>query len=83
MNDEVQIDNNKQEAEVPTPGDQPSTENVTLGVVDLQNAIQIIDIAMTRGAFRANEAAQIGTVFDKLTKFVASVQNSMNADDNT
>tara|TARA_B100000497_G_C7664381_1_gene400416 strand:+ start:827 stop:1078 length:252 start_codon:yes stop_codon:yes gene_type:complete len=83
MNEEVQTDNSNQEAEVPTPGDQPSAENVTLGVGDLQNAIQIIDIAMTRGAFRANEAAQIGTVFDKLTKFVASVQNSMNADDNT
>ena len=45
--------------------------------------MQIIDLAMTRGAFRANEAVQVGTVYNKLTQFVGSVQNSIDANNNT
>jgi|TARA_B110000503_G_C7164851_1_gene421389 hypothetical protein len=53
---------------------QAATEQVTLGVVDLQNAAQVIDVAVSRGAFRAAEAAQVGTVFNRLTSFIQSVQ---------
>jgi hypothetical protein len=49
-------------------------EPVTLGVADLQNAAQVIDVAVTRGAFRASEAAQVGTVFNRLAAFIQSVQ---------
>ena len=45
-----------------------------LGVIDLQNAAQIIEVAVARGAFRANEATQIGGVYDRLTAFIKTVQ---------
>lgn len=47
----------------------------SLGVTDLQNAAQVIDLAMQRGAFRASEAAQVGVVYNRLTAFITSVQD--------
>jgi hypothetical protein len=44
-----------------------------LTVTDLQNIRSIIDIAATRGAFKANEMAAVGTVFNKLYIFLAAV----------
>lgn len=44
-----------------------------LTVTDLQNIRAIIDVAATRGAFKANEMAAIGTVFNKLDVFLAAV----------
>jgi len=52
---------------------QPSEESATVDQIsfqDLQNVVQIIDVASERGAFRANEMSQIGTVYDKLRGFV-------------
>tara|TARA_B100001769_G_scaffold271268_1_gene263792 strand:+ start:452 stop:715 length:264 start_codon:yes stop_codon:yes gene_type:complete len=60
----------------PTEAEAPAT--VQLGVQDLQNAAQIIDIAMSRGAFRANEAAQVGAVYNKIEAFIKSVAESQN-----
>jgi hypothetical protein len=51
-----------------TPGTQPS-----LSIQDLQNMLLVIDLAVTRGAFRGAEISQIGQVFDKLNQFVQSV----------
>jgi hypothetical protein len=59
-------------------GTQP--EPATLGVADLQNAAQVIDVAVSRGAFRAAEAAQVGTVFNRLVAFIQSVQAQQNPD---
>ena len=59
------------EAEAPAP--------VQLGVQDLQNAAQIIDIAMSRGAFRANELSNVGGIADKLTKFLQHVADQQKA----
>ena len=53
-------------------------EQATLGVADLQNAAQVIDVAVSRGAFRAAEAAQVGTVFNRLVAFIQSVQAQQN-----
>jgi len=50
----------------------------SLGVQDLQNCAQIIDIAMSRGAFRANEAAQVGAVYNKIDAFIKSVAETQN-----
>ena len=51
----------------------PEAEAPQLGVGDLQNCAQIIDAAVSRGAFKASEAAQVGAVYNKITAFVASV----------
>ena len=53
-------------------------EAPSLGVQDLQNAAQIIDIAMSRGAFRANEAAQVGAVYNKIETFIKTVADQQN-----
>ena len=60
---------------------QPDTSGVTLGVADLQNVIQIIDVALARGAFRGAEAGTVGAVYEKLTEFVKqTIQQTSNAD---
>lgn len=53
-------------------------EPTTLGVADLQNAAQIIDAAVSRGAFKAGEAAQVGAVYNKIQAFIQSVLESQN-----
>ena len=60
------------------PAANAEVEAPSLGVADLQNCAQIIDIAMSRGAFRANEAAQVGAVYNKIEAFVKSVADQQN-----
>lgn len=57
----------------------PAGEAATLGVADLQNAAQVIDVAVSRGAFRAGEAAQVGAVYNRLVAFIQSVQQQQAA----
>lgn len=57
----------------------PAGEAATLGVADLQNAAQVIDVAVSRGAFRASEAAQVGAVYNRLAAFIQSVQQQQAA----
>ena len=54
----------------------PEAEAPQLGVADLQNAAQIIDAAVSRGAFKAAEAAQVGAVYNKITTFIQSVADA-------
>lgn len=54
-----------------------------LGLVDLQNAAQIIEVAVARGAFRANEATQVGSVYDRLAAFIRTVQANQPAEAGT
>lgn len=42
-------------------------------IVDLQNILQVIDVAATRGAFRGNELTSVGSVRDKLAAFLEAV----------
>jgi len=78
-------ENNLAEEPITTDGSTPElpeveqAEPITLGVADLQNAAQVIDVAVTRGAFRAAEAAQVGTVFNRLVAFIQSVQEQQGA----
>ena len=60
------------------PAEAEQAQAPSLVVHDLQNCAQIIDIAMTRGAFRANEAAQVGAVYNKIEAFVKSVAEQQN-----
>jgi hypothetical protein len=54
--------------QVETPAEAP-----TIGIVDLQNALKIIDAAAERGAFRGNELTAVGTVRDKINAFLDSL----------
>jgi uncharacterized protein YggE len=57
---------------------QPST-SVAFTVQDLTNLRSIIDLAASRGAFRANEMGAVGTVFNKLDEFLNSVNSAGDA----
>lgn len=48
---------------------QPPT---TINVGDIALAAQYIDVAFRRGAFQASEAAEVGTLFNKLAGFVSA-----------
>ena len=68
-------ENNIQANATDASASQQPVENVTLGVADLQNAAQIIDVAVQRGAFKAGEAAQVGAIFNKIIAFITSSIN--------
>jgi hypothetical protein len=58
---------------------QPQGPDLT--VTDLQNLRAIIDVACTRGAFKAAEMAAVGTVFNKLDTFLNAVAPQQPAQD--
>ena len=49
--------------------DDPSS----LSIGDLKNLSTILDVASSRGAFRANEMASVGLIYNKLQAFLAKV----------
>lgn len=51
-----------------------------LTVTDLQNIRAIIDVAATRGAFKAAEMSAVGTVFNKLDTFLNAVVPAQSAE---
>ena len=48
-------------------------ENQTITVTDLGAIKNIIDLACTRGAFRADEMQQVGELYNKLNNFLEAV----------
>jgi len=63
----------------PQTGQQPGSD---LSISDLKNISTIIDVASTRGAFRANEMATVGVMFNKLSAFLAKVAPEQKPDVN-
>ena len=59
------------EAQQAPAGQAPAGADLSIG--DLKNLATIIDVASTRGAFRANEMATVGVMFNKLQAFLAKV----------
>ena len=48
-------------------------ENKEITIADLNLLKDIVDLASTRGAFRAAEMKEIGEVYDRLTNFLEAV----------
>ena len=55
----------------PTAPAQPDPMALSIG--DLKGLASIIDVASTRGAFKANEMAGVGFLYNKLQAFLAKV----------
>ena len=57
------------------PADQqaPQQDPTALSIGDLKNLSTILDVASTRGAFKANEMAGVGFLYNKLQAFLAKV----------
>ena len=54
----------------------PQAESaLELTVNDLNAIKQIIDVASSRGAFKANEMAVVGTTYNKLEQFLNAVSS--------
>ena len=45
-----------------------------LTIADMASVLNIIDVACSRGAFRANEMSALGPVYDRLKLFVDASQ---------
>ena len=54
-------------------------ENNQLTLTDLANIHQLIDLASSRGAFRAAEMQQVGEIYNKLTVFLSAVATQQSA----
>lgn len=55
-----------------TPNDAPQTEQPSLNLQDLILVAQIIQISSQRGTFKADELANVGTLYNKLIAFLQS-----------
>ena len=55
----------------PAGGPQPDPNALSIG--DLKNLASILDVASTRGAFKAGEMAGVGFLYNKLQAFIAKV----------
>jgi len=65
--------------EQPAAGTQTATD---LNIADLRNIALVIDVASTRGAFRANEMATVGLIYNKLQAFLAKVAPETKLEEN-
>jgi len=64
----------KTQAPAPEAPQAEGQVNAELTVTDLNAIKQIIDVASSRGAFRANEMAVVGQTYNKLESFLGAVQ---------
>lgn len=59
-----------------TPPTNTTMEPVQLTIADLQMLSRIVDLASRRGAFQAGELSQVGDAYNKLSGFLAYVENT-------
>ncbi len=53
---------------------QPEPQQTELSIADLQNLKTLVEVAVRRGAFGANEMSSIGPVYDRLNNFLTATQ---------
>jgi hypothetical protein len=68
------------EVEQSVEGDAPEQQQASLSLEELNALLQIVDLAVSRGAFRGAEASQVGAVFDRLNNFLNIVAQSQQAE---
>ena len=61
------------ESTAPAGQQAPQPDPTALSIGDLKNLTTILDIASTRGAFKASEMAGVGYIYNKLQAFLAKV----------
>jgi hypothetical protein len=62
-----------QPQQAPAGTQAPQADPTALSIGDLRNLSTILDVASTRGAFKANEMAGVGFLYNKLQAFLAKV----------
>ena len=76
MTDSVQETSQVEEAQAQAPAQEAAAE---LNINDLNAMKVIIDIASSRGVFKPNEMAVVGTTYNKLTTFLDQVAKQAEA----
>jgi len=73
-----QVENTEAVANTAITEDQmaPAGDDVSLNLNDLVNIKHIVDVASARGAFKPDEFAIIGTVYNRLDAFVAAASKA-------
>jgi hypothetical protein len=59
----------------------PQPDPTALSIGDLKNLSVVLDVASTRGAFKAAEMANVGFLFNKLQAFLAKVAPEQKPED--
>ena len=59
-------------------GTGPTADQGQITLNDLAVLLQVVNLATERGAFRANELTQVGSVYDKVQTFLAKVEAEQN-----
>ena len=57
--------------------------NITITITDLVAIRNVLNMAAERGAFKAEEMLEVGTVYSKLNSFLQAVIAQANAQDQT
>ena len=69
-----------EEVEQSADDNAPAEPQASLSLEELGGLLQIVDLAVSRGAFRGAEASQVGAVFDRLNNFLSIVAQSQQAE---
>ena len=70
-----------QPQKAPAEQQAPQQDPTALSIGDLKNLSTILDVASTRGAFKANEMAGVGFLYNKLQAFLAKVAPEQKPED--
>jgi hypothetical protein len=73
MTDEVKAQEAQTAADQPAATEAPQAQSPDLNVNDLVALRSIIEVATTRGAFKATELEAVGKTFNKLNTFLEAV----------
>jgi hypothetical protein len=73
MTDEVKAQEAQTAPEQPVAQETPQAQSPDLNVNDLAALRSIIEVATTRGAFKATELEAVGKTFNKLNTFLEAV----------
>jgi hypothetical protein len=64
---------NQEQAQMPEQAVEAAQQQPQLSINDLQNLRSIVDMAVRRGAFGANEMSAVGAAYDRVNAFLNAV----------
>lgn len=73
MTEQTNTPNDAAQAQTAAPAGAGTPSAPELTINDLNAVRTILDVASTRGAFRANEMEAVGKIFNKLNSFLEAV----------
>ena len=75
----TEVNDKQVSTDAPAPQMPADQQPTGIQIADLQTILNIIDLASSRGAFRAPELTQVGAIADKLGAFLKSLADQEKA----